>query len=300
MKNFNNFTLAAVVVIYFPDKNVVNNLNIIIKNFDHIVLVFNSKFIPSLFENILFNQKNIIFLKNKTNIGLSNGLNLGIKKLKSIKPDFIGLFDQDSLLPRDYSKKMINFIINYQHNDACLYCPNFFNLVTKRFNKIKKIKLLRLRSYIPDDELISFPSYSITSGSLIHFSKFKEIGYFDENLFIDLVDTEWCLRAQSYGYKIVQNNEVVIQHSLGEGNIKLLNFIIQIHSPLRLYYYLRNSIYLYSLPHVSVNWIFIDFFKNIFRCFFYILFVKSRPIYFKYIIKAIYHGLIKKMGKLED
>ena len=33
---------------------------------------------------------------------------------------------------------------------------------------------------------------------------------------------------------------------------------------------------------------------------FYMLFVKDRTTYFKYIIKGYYHGLIKKMGKLEE
>ena len=195
---------------------------------------------------------------------------------------------------------MINFINNYKDNDAGLYCPNFYNLVTKKFNKIKQIKLLRIKSFHHGNKKISFPTYSITSGSIIQISKFKEIGFFDEKLFIDLVDTEWCIRAQSYGYKIVQNNKLIIKHSLGERSIKLFDLTIQIHTPLRLYYYFRNSIYLYTLPHISVNWIFIDFYKNILRLIFYMLFVKKRFTYFRYIIKGYYHGIIRKMGKLDD
>lgn len=289
--------LISIVIIYKPD---FNQLRKIIKkhlfNFKYILLINNS---PD-FDLSEFKCEQIEIVNNISNVGLAKALNIGILDARKKKFQFVALFDQDTLLPIDYSKKMINFINNYGNNDICLFCPNFFNLVTKRFNKIKKIKLLRIKSYYPVDELASFPSFSITSGSLIHLSKFKEIGFFDNNLFIDLVDTEWCLRAQSYGYKIMQNNKVIIQHSLGDRQFKLFNLRIQIHSPLRLYYYFRNSIYLYSLPHISFNWIFVDIFKNILRCLFYIVFIKKRCTYLKYIFKGYYHGLIKKMGKIDD
>jgi rhamnosyltransferase len=289
--------LISIVIIYNPDFNQLRNIiRKQLANFKNLLLINNS---PE-FDLSEFNCEQIEIINNSSNFGIAKALNIGILEAKKKKFQYVALFDQDTFLPLDCSKKMINFINNYENNNACLFCPNFYNLVTNRFNKIKKIKLFRCISYNPDNELISYPSYSITSGSFINLLTFKKIGFFDEKLFIDLVDTEWCLRAQSYGYKIVQNNALTIRHSLGESHIELFNFKIQIHSPLRLYYYFRNSIYLYTLPHIFFNWVLIDFFKNILRFIFYILFVQNRRNYFKYIIKGYYHGLIKKMGKLED
>jgi rhamnosyltransferase len=73
-----------------------------------------------------------------------------------------------------------------------------------------------------------------------------------------------------------------------------------IHSPLRMYYYFRNAVYLYRLREIDWNWRVVDATRNMFRFLFYMLFVKDRPTYFKYIIKGYHHGLIKKMGKLEE
>ena len=129
---------------------------------------------------------------------------------------------------------------------------------------------------------------------------FKKIGFFDENLFIDLVDTEWCYRAKSMGYNCVSINKVIIKQHLGDRSVKFLNYTKPIHSPLRMYYFFRNSIYLYKFKYFSINWCVVDFVRNTLRFLFYMLAVKDRPIYFKYIIKGCYHGLIKKMGKLEE
>jgi dTDP-4-dehydrorhamnose 3,5-epimerase len=73
-----------------------------------------------------------------------------------------------------------------------------------------------------------------------------------------------------------------------------------IHPPLRMYYYFRNSIFLYNLNGIDWNWRLIDGSRNLFRFLFYMLFVKSRSTYFRYIIKGYYHGFIKKMGKFEE
>jgi rhamnosyltransferase len=121
-----------------------------------------------------------------------------------------------------------------------------------------------------------------------------------EELFIDFVDIEWCLRARRHNYEIVAINKVRIDHHLGDYAVKFMGERYPIHSPLRMYYYFRNAIYLYRQRDLEFNWKFVDGARNVFRFLFYMLFVKNRPTYFKYIIKGYYHGFIKKMGKLEE
>lgn len=292
--------VISIIVIYKP--NLINLKKIAYKhslNFKSTLLINNS---PS-YDLSNLNFESIKIINNKKNLGLAKALNIGILCAKKSNFKYVALFDQDTLLPSNFSKKMILFINNYNSNNhkdnILLFCPNFYNLLTDRYNTIKIVKLLRIKSYYHDSNKISFPTYSITSGSITPIINFNKIGLFDENLFIDLIDTEWCLRAQYYGYKIVQNNRLVIKHNLGQSYIKLFSRKIQIHSPLRLYYFFRNSFYLYYLPHISINWIISDIIRNLFRFIFYMLFVKKRGIYFKYIIKGYYHGLIRKMDKFE-
>ena len=151
-----------------------------------------------------------------------------------------------------------------------------------------------------DAEDYAHPHYVITSGSIIPTSVLDDVGLMREELFIDFVDIEWCLRARRKDYKIVAINKVMIDHHLGDYAVSFMGHHYPIHSPLRMYYYFRNAIYLYRLKELDWNWRLVDATRNLFRFLFYMLFVKDRLTYFKYIIKGYYHGLIKKMGKLEE
>ena len=155
-----------------------------------------------------------------------------------------------------------------------------------------------IRGAVDNDDYAT-PHYVITSGSVIPMDVLDNVGLMLEELFIDFVDIEWCLRARRKGYKAVAINKVKIDHHLGDYGIYFLGNRYPIHSPVRMYYYFRNSIYLYGLSDIDWNWR-VDASRNLFRFLFYMLFVKNRSKYFKYIIKGYYHGLIKKMGKLED
>jgi rhamnosyltransferase len=173
--------------------------------------------------------------------------------------------------------------------------------VTDDYGSIINFKPFRLIRSKPDkQQCVTHPQYVITSGSLIPISVLDDIGLMREELFIDFVDIEWCLRARAKGCDIVSFPQVEINHHLGDSSVSFMGTSYPIHSPLRMYYYFRNAMYLYRLKGVDWNWRVVDSTRNLFRFLFYMLFVKNRSMYFKYIIKGYYHGLIKKMGKLEE
>ena len=120
-----------------------------------------------------------------------------------------------------------------------------------------------------------------------------------DELFIDFMDIKWCLRASQHGYEIMTINKVIIDHHLEDYPVNFMGNHYSIYSPLRMYYYFRNAIYLYRLQDIELIRRLVDAARNLFRFLLYMLFVKKRPTYLKYIIKGYYHVLIKKMGKLE-
>ena len=74
---------------------------------------------------------------------------------------------------------------------------------------------------------------------------FKKVGYFDESLFIDMADTDFCMRLYENNIKMIKVKSVVLYHSLGEARrLKngFLSFNITNHSPLRGYYMIRNRL----------------------------------------------------------
>ena len=291
--------LCSIVVTYKTD---INEFRRILKkhedNFSNIIIVNNS---PEIILDS-FKSSQITIINNPDNIGLSSALNIGIQEAKKQGAKMVVLFDQDSLLPDDFTKNMLKHINAYHGNKIpAVFSPSYFNHVTNNYGSIINFKPFRLVRKKPNkQEIINFPQYVITSGSFIPISVFNDVGLMLEKLFIDFVDIEWCLRARAKGYEIVSFPQVEIAHHLGESSVSVMGHRYPIHSPLRMYYYFRNAIYLYRLKGIDWNWRLVDSARNLFRFLFYLLFVKNRPTYFKYIIKGYYHGLIKKMEKLEE
>jgi rhamnosyltransferase len=267
-------------------------------NFSHIIIVNNS---PEI-DLSAFTSTKVSVITNSTNLGLASALNIGIIEARNKGAECVALFDQDTVLPKNFTQQMLHYINQYQVNKSvAVYSPIFHNHVineTGRHINFKPFRLIRGPVLEADD--YAHPHYVITSGSIIPIKVLDNVGLMREELFIDFVDIEWCLRARQQGYEIVAINKVRIDHHLGDFAVHFMGHHYPIHSPLRMYYYFRNAMYLYRLREIDWNWRLVDATRNLFRFLFYMLFVKNRPTYFKYIIKGYYHGLIKKMGKLEE
>lgn len=267
------------------------------ENFHQVIIVNNT---PKI-DLSQFQSKQVKVINNPGNIGLSAALNVGINEAKKQGAEMVALFDQDTELPLNFIKQMLHFINQYQcDKPVAVYSPIFHNHVIDETSKHINFKPFRLIRGQVDADDYAYPHYVITSGSIIPIEVFDEIGLMLEELFIDFVDIEWCLRARRHGYQVVTINKVMVDHYLGDYAISFRGNHYPIHSPLRMYYYFRNAMYLYRLHEIESNWKFVDGARNIFRFIFYMMFVKDRPTYFKYIIKGYYHGFIKKMGKLEE
>ena len=290
--------ICAVIVCYRVEINeFMVNISRHLKNFSTIILVNNSPEIS--LES--FQSPQVTIINNQGNIGLAAALNIGILEAKKQGADMVALFDQDTEIPQNFAKKMLNYISNYKcFAPVALYAPIFNNRVTDKSQRYNNYKPSRLIPELVDEIDYSHPNYVISSGSLIPMDVIDDVGLMCEELFIDFVDTEWCLRARRKGYEIVAINKVRIDHYLGDYMVQFMGRSIPIHSPLRMYYYFRNGIYLYQLGEIDWCWRLVDAMRNLQLFLFYMLFVKNRSTYFKYSIKGYYHGLIKRMGKLEE
>lgn len=93
----------------------------------------------------------------------------------------------------------------------------------------------------------------IQSGTLVHLPTWQQLGPFDEALFIDGVDHDYCLRAQAQGYGVYEWPQSRLNHALGEIYplpAWLFTFHrhskrgIAFHKPYREYYEFRNNLWL--------------------------------------------------------
>jgi rhamnosyltransferase len=88
----------------------------------------------------------------------------------------------------------------------------------------------------------------MTSGNLLKLSIIDKVNNFNEALFIDYVDIEFCLRCRNLGYRILEVRDAVLIHNSGFPTQHRLfgkEIVASNHSALRRYYITRNAIYMY-------------------------------------------------------
>jgi len=293
--------VIAVVVAYHPKAGELEaSVKSLLQNFKEIVVVWNG---PHPFKTPTFlKDKRIHLLDMKDNVGLARALNEGIDRAFQLGAAWVYLSDQDSLLPADFKSLAIKYSqhIPKPYKVAAIG-PVYFNQVTKEVGRIIRTEFLRRRRDKPNmNEPYIETDYLITSGSFISKAAFNDIGPMRDELFIDLIDVEWGLRAKSRGYKSFVLPKAMLDHKLGNDKFKIFGMVFPIHSPLRIYYYFRNSIHLYGKDYISLNWKLIDLVRNIFRFFFYVILIKPRIQYLKMALLGIYHGFFERMGKLKN
>lgn len=122
-----------------------------------------------------------------------------------------------------------------------------------RFGLWGKINPHRLDHEHPITEVDSLNS----SGTLLSNKVFTETGGFDSSLFIDHVETDWCFKAKSLGYKLYGTINTQMTHHMGDDVCYywlLKKRRMPYRSPSRHYYIVRNSVLLQKRKYVPVAW----------------------------------------------
>ncbi|MEZ8952715.1 glycosyltransferase family 2 protein [Vibrio cyclitrophicus] len=290
------FNVGVVIVCYHPNVSfLLKNINQLKKNSICQVFISDNSSVSLSDSEVLKFGDNVSYHWNMGNVGIAAAQNNAIQGLKKFNLDFIAFFDQDTLIPESYpdsilahTERNVNYILSplhYNSEDMKLY--NNYYMSEQRLDKIE----------IDFNKEIIFSNYTISSGTVVSVNILDTIGTFDEALFIDLVDTEWCYRAYKKGIKvgIVTNSKII--HSIGNGSVSIGRVRVTIHSPIRRFYILRNSIYLFKnkkLPKsVALRLILISIVQN------FILIIKVKGHRIQYVnqtLRAIKNGVIGKMG----
>ena len=115
--------IFAVIIFYKGEiKSFKAIISVHLKNFSNIILVNNS---PKISLH-LFKSPQVTIINNPYNIGLASALNVGIIEAKKQGADMVALFDQDTLLPDDYTQNMLKHINDYQgQKKPALFSPVF-------------------------------------------------------------------------------------------------------------------------------------------------------------------------------
>ncbi|MCL1955911.1 MAG: glycosyltransferase [Fibromonadales bacterium] len=206
--------IAIGITLYNPPETV----------WSHISFLTNLKLRVWIVDNSDVEQKNSVpqvefYRYNANSGGLAKALNIYCEKAAELNLEWLLTLDQDSTFESE--KDLLNLLSHTQKSDGdvAIIAPT-----------VKKI---------------NSDFFAITSGTLLRMQAQKECGYYLEYFFIDALDTEYCLRLLSYGWKIKIADESLMNHKIGAMIEKSFpfskkHFYVTEHSPERIYYIMRN------------------------------------------------------------
>lgn len=223
------------IVLYNPDIQMLNNIKKFEDQVEKIYIYDNSE--NGLKNKLILEE----YLKNEycyislgENLGLAYALNHICKIAIEDGFDFIFTMDQDSVFDEGAVKKMIEFAEN-----NCQY-GMIIPKIIPYFNKI-------IRENESGDLSETIVKFAITSGSLLNLDAYRMSEKFDDSLFIEHVDVDFCIKLNKIQRKIIRLNYVILFQRAGNSiPKKLLGRTVHplFANPIRGYYLFRNQKYL--------------------------------------------------------
>lgn len=269
--------ICAGIVLYNPDiERLKENIYGIYDQVDLIILVDNNSENIEDVQKEVCKHENIKLIKNEINLGIASALNQIMEFGEKNNFNWVLTLDQDSICPKNLIAEYNKYI---DINDVAIICP----------------KIIDINRPIKEDECIvdyKFIDKCITSASLTNVEIWKKISGFDEKMFIDMVDFDYCRRVTLNNFKILRVNNVSILHEIGnitQHKILGLSFIAHNHSSFRKYYIARNIIY-FERKHKLHKTKLIEYLRILKLMLISILFEKNKIEKIKMILKGTIDG----------
>lgn len=237
------------------------------------------------------------------NSGIAAAQNLGLKKVHDLSSSHVIFFDQDSCPAPDMVQQLLCVLLERQKNGEKIASvgPRFIDNRLDNFPPFVRIRGFKYeRQPCMSSNSVVLVDYLIASGCLIPMSTFAAVGAMQEELFIDYVDIEWGLRAKSQGFVSYGVCAALMYHNLGDKPISFAGRYYPARSAIRHYYMFRNAVWMYRQPWLPLNWKIADGWRLLLKYGFYLLFDKPRSLTWKMIHKGLWHGCMRRMGKLND
>jgi rhamnosyltransferase len=278
---------AGVVTLYRPNEDVFDNIGSYLEELDILYVLDNSENPLQEVQKQMLVDKRIKYIAFHDNKGISYAMNYALKHMKDY--DFLLTMDQDSKFFPGMMKKYKELVIKTETNN-----PGKIGVYSVNAG----VDLTKMKARQTGQYFYRVVDSAITSGSIISINASMAIGGFDEKLFIDQVDIEFCYRMKKAGYQIVEFPMVMMYHTIGNiscHQIFSFKFNTYIHNAIRKYYIVRNQIYL-SKRYPKFKWKCIwGITKQIIKV---TIYEEDKVNKIKYIFKGIKDGILNRMGKM--
>jgi rhamnosyltransferase len=225
--------IAGVVILYHPDiKQLSENINTYVHGLKELYIYDNSEIQTPGIEAALNNLYPCIkYQFFNSNQGIAKRLNQAFEAAIQTQHDYLLTMDQDSSFKPDDFEKYKSLIQKGDYTKVAQFGINCQPHIT-------------ISSEQPQEALTL-----ITSGSILNLSLVKNVGDFNEDLFIDFVDAEFSYRVIQNGFINLMFSNILLNHAIGNlvSGRSVLTFkksLRIIHAPIRTFYITRNGLFL--------------------------------------------------------
>ena len=182
----------------------------------------------------------VTVLRREENAGIAAALNAGIEDALARGCDAVVTFDQDSMVEPGFIAALVR-----AHGHAIDVGLRPGAVVPEYFAGVSQV-----HARTAEGTLLA--RHAIQSGMLLDRSVVEHVGLLREELFIDLVDTEFELRCHAAGLASVAAPGLVLAHSLGRQyerrlfgmrvSLPGIPPVVTLSTPFRYYYRVRNRV----------------------------------------------------------
>ena len=293
--------LGALIILFHPSEAQLARAVAMRSACDRLLVVDNSPS-PDARAAMMLGEAGVALLHHGNRNGIAGAFNCGLSALFDSGVDAVALFDQDSEAPAAYFAVMRDRCAS-MGGRAFLAGPRIFDENDQRFlPELATSGLAVERLSIHADAALQRCAFLISSGCVISREAFARLGRFDESLFIDHVDTEYCLRALLRNVPVYVVPSLVLLHRIGSRRrhkLGSLELTTMNHPSFRRYYSARNAMQLalqYGLrlpvaivPNVLTLWQIVQI----------VLLEKDKLAKLHAIALGLFDGFFGRMGPLE-
>ncbi len=259
-----NTMIYALVTLYNPTKQHVQNLTSVVSQVDTVIVCDNSN----------NNNENMIpceckYSSVRKNLGLSAAFNLVLKNQDYgwEDDDYVIFMDQDSVIESDHVHTLVNDYETCRKMGIKIGClgPIYYNS-SNDSTEIPRIKKELIEGIFEVKSII-------TSSMLCRYGDLRTIGYWNEEIFLDMADWDLCWRFVFAGYKCIMSSHKKLLHSVGYGEKKIGNISLRVGAPIREYYQNRDCLYLFGKRYTPckfrIRFVLLITVRNMIHIFFY-------------------------------
>ncbi len=296
----NDVALSGVVVTFHPDEAVFDNLRHMVVECGRLIIVDNGS-APELQDRLsgVEGAELIAFAENR---GVAAALNAGAGRAIESGCRWVVAFDQDSRPQTGMVEALQATAV--RQADAAIVVPR----ILEPGDDDRPYRWVRAHPRWPglfqrvscDTTDLPAVTLAITSGSLFDLAVWRDLGAFDEALFIDYVDIDYCLKVVRAGRRVAVSADAWLIHELGaRGSREWLghDFRPMNHAAFRHYYMARNRVrvwgrHAWAVPH----WALFDAGFAVYNSLRVLAWEKERGLKMKAILLGTWDGLRRKTG----